>query len=203
MTIELNNTEQKRCEEFKEVSVQFKFYNIYVFLQLIDNTQLDLLTIEEEQSKMFYTAYLNNIRALITIFDKLLPKTFFIMLPGDEIVEKKHANIKILTAQMESADLSKKLTRKWPGLGSNVFEVDYGSLFDEYKEFKNDEERNESSLSNPPPAATGGKGQPVVEDRGLNGVNQIVVEIEVKNTDHHKAIVKARNEYYNNFKTRF
>ena len=62
------------------------------------------------------------------------------MLPGDEIVEKKHANIKILTAQMESADLSKKLTRKWPGLGANVFEVDYGELFEEYKEFKKDSE---------------------------------------------------------------
>jgi len=39
------------------------------------------------------------------------------MLPGDEIVEKKHANIKMLTAQMESADLSKRKMRKWPGLG--------------------------------------------------------------------------------------
>ena len=41
------------------------------------------------------------------------------MLPGDEIVEKKHANIKMLTAQMESADLSKRSMRKWPGLGAN------------------------------------------------------------------------------------
>jgi len=56
------------------------------------------------------------------------------MLPGDEIVEKKHANIKMLTAQMESADLSKRKTRKWPGLGASVFEVDYANLFAEYKE---------------------------------------------------------------------
>lgn len=56
------------------------------------------------------------------------------MLPGDEIVEKKHANIKMLTAQMESADLSKRKTRKWPGLGASPFEVDYASLFEEYKD---------------------------------------------------------------------
>lgn len=99
-----------------------------------------MLTHEEETSQVFYTAYLNNMRSLIAIFDKLLPKSDFIMLPGDEIVEKKHANIKILTAQMESADLSKRTTRKWPGLGPNVFNVDYGDLFEEFKEFKNDEE---------------------------------------------------------------
>jgi len=29
---------------------------------------------------------------------------------------------------MESADLSKRLTRKWPGLGDNVFKIDFASL---------------------------------------------------------------------------
>jgi len=57
-----------------------------------------LLTIEETRSGEFYTAYLNNVRALIRIFDSLVPRDSFIMLPGDEIVEKKHANIKTLTA---------------------------------------------------------------------------------------------------------
>ena len=55
-------------------------------------------------------------------------KDNFIKLPGDEIVEKKHGNIKILTAQMENADLSKRVTRKWPGLGKNVFEIDYEAI---------------------------------------------------------------------------
>ena len=59
---------------------------------------MNSLEIEEKQSAMFNAAYLNNTRALIRIFDKLLPKIDFMMLPGDEIVEKKHANIKILTA---------------------------------------------------------------------------------------------------------
>jgi hypothetical protein len=51
------------------------------------------------------------------------------MLPGDEIVEKKHGNIKMLTAQMQSADLGKRKMRKWPGLGEPPFKVDYEKLF--------------------------------------------------------------------------
>ena len=34
----------------------------------------------------------------------------------------------------------KRSTRKWPGLGPNVFIVDYGALFEDFKEFKDDEE---------------------------------------------------------------
>merc|ERR1711934_1184552 len=113
--------------------------------ELIDDTQVQLLTIEEELSQQFFTAYLNNVRALIKIFDALLPKAAFIMLPGDEIVEKKHANIKMLTAQMESADLSKRATRKWPGLGPSVFEVDYAALFEEYKDLKKEGEGEEAA----------------------------------------------------------
>ena len=52
--------------------------------------QLNLLEVEEVHSKEFYTAYLNNVRCLIQIYDALLQKEMFIMLPGDEIVEKKH-----------------------------------------------------------------------------------------------------------------
>lgn len=64
-------------------------------------------------------------RALIKIFDRLLVTGDFIMLPGDEIVEKKHGNVKLLTALMSNADMSRRKTRKWPGLGANVFEIDY------------------------------------------------------------------------------
>lgn len=46
----------------------------------------------------FYTAYLNNVRALILLFNNVLYKENFILLPGDEIVEKKHKNIKHLIA---------------------------------------------------------------------------------------------------------
>jgi hypothetical protein len=123
---------------------------------------------------------MNNMRSLISIFDKLLPKTVFIQLPGDEIIEKKHGNIKMLTAAKESADLSKRTTRKWPGLGQNVFEIDYGKLSDAYKS-----EEVEGAEKPPMPE------------------NELTFEIEVMNTDHHKAIIKARNKYYQDFKVRF
>ena len=126
-----------------------------------------------------------------------MPKDDFIQLPGDEIVEKKHANVKILTAQMASADLSKRTTRKWPGLGQNVFEVDYAELFDAYKEFAGPKKDEAEAAPSQPPA----KGAPaVVEDPSKN---ELTSEVEVKNTDYHKVIIKARNEYYTGFKNRF
>jgi hypothetical protein len=94
---------------------------------------MNFLEIEESKSGDFYIAYLNNIRSIISIFDKLLPKSCFIQLPGDEIIEKKHGNIKRLTAAKESADLSKRVMRAWPGLGANVFEIDYGEINEAYK----------------------------------------------------------------------
>lgn len=109
---------------------------------------MNLLTIEEENSQKFYVAYLNNVRALITIFDKLLPKKDFIKLPGDEIVEKKHANVKMLTATMTNADLSRRTTRKWPGLGPNVFEVDYANLFPAYSEYAEDKPEGDAVTPN-------------------------------------------------------
>ena len=83
------------------------------------------------------------------------------MLPGDEIVEKKHANIKTLTAQKESTDLSKKAMKKWPGLGTNPFDVDYGTLFESYKEFARPQDESSGAAAQAPPAqppAKGGKG---------------------------------------------
>ena len=189
-TKELNEKEQRRCEEFKD---------------LIDDTQLNLLTAEEETSQLFHVAYLNNVRAMIAIFDKLIPRTDFIMLPGDEIVEKKHANIKMLTAQMESADLSKRSTRKWPGLGPNVFIVDYGALFEDFKEFKDDEE-DAAEATAPPTQAPPAKGKGAEAEapkKDDTKDNEIACEVEVQNTDHHKAIIKARNEHYLAYKERF
>lgn len=95
-----------------------------------------MLDVEQDYSQEFYHAYLNNMRCLVKIYDCLLYKEDFIMLPGDEIVEKKHQNIKMLTAQSQKQDLSKRSTRKWPGLGSTVFDVDFANLFEHYKDFK-------------------------------------------------------------------
>ena len=87
----------------------------------------------------FHLAYLNNMRALVRIYECLLYKEDFILLPGDEITEKKHQNIKMLTAAAAKQDLSKRSTRKWPGLGPCIFEVDFAVLFDHYNDLKPDE----------------------------------------------------------------
>lgn len=59
---------------------------------------MNLLDIEQDQSCSFFMAYLNNTRAMIKLFDALIYKEHFMMLPGDEIVEKKHKNVKHLMA---------------------------------------------------------------------------------------------------------
>ena len=91
---------------------------------MIDDTQIDLLDCEQENGLKFYTAYLNNTRALIVLFDRVIYKEQFIMLPGDEIVEKKHKNIKHLIAEERKEDLSRRETRSWPGLGHPIFKID-------------------------------------------------------------------------------
>ena len=88
---------------------------------------------------------------------------------------------------MESADLSKRKTRKWPGLGQSVFEVDYANLFEEYKEAKDPTEGTDNTQT--------------MEKVEID--NEITKEIEVMNTPQHKGIIKARNEYYLMFKDRF
>ena len=72
---------------------------------------------------------LSNIRGLITIFDATLYKSDFIMLPGDEVVEKKHMNIKFLTAMDGAQDVSKQKTRKFPGLGKPIFKIKFSKMF--------------------------------------------------------------------------
>jgi hypothetical protein len=57
-----------------------------------------MLDTEQERSLEFHNAYLNNLRGFIKAYDCLLYKEDFILLPGDEIIEKKHQNIKVLSA---------------------------------------------------------------------------------------------------------
>jgi len=56
----------------------------------VDDSQVKMLDIEQDNSLAFQNAYLNNLRGLIRIYDCLFYKEDFILLPGDEIVEKKH-----------------------------------------------------------------------------------------------------------------
>ena len=145
---------------------------------------MNLLEIEEVQGRAFSTAYLNNVRSLIATFDGLLVKANFIMLPGDEIVEKKHQNIKLLTAAMTNTDMSKRPTRAWPGLGENVLVINYDEM-----------------LAEPGADDTDQDEQPA--DPEPREENELTGDVSLKNTDHHKSIVKARNRYYELYKTRF
>ena len=153
---------------------------------------MNLLEIEQDLSCEFYDAFLNNTRAFIKLFDNLIQKEQFIMLPGDEIVEKKHKNVKHLLAMERNTDLSRSATRKFPGLGQTIFKVDFEKQFSEIYGEKNQEKER------PLTGASGAKSVTNDEDK-----NEISHEVEIKNTPHHKSIIKARNENYLQFKTRF
>lgn len=69
------------------------------------------------------------------------------MLPGDEIVEKKHMNVKFLTAMDGNQDISKQKTRKFAGLGKPVFKIKFTKLFpDQYGNGTDAEESDFSSV---------------------------------------------------------
>ena len=144
---------------------------------------MNLIDIEQTNSLQFYKTYLSHVRALIKLFDSLIYKEHFILLPGDEIVEKKHKNVKHLMAMAQNTDLSKSKTRKYPGLGPNKFKVDFE------KQFGYSEQR----VGSPSTAE-------VKEEIEANEIN---TDVEIQNTPHHKAIVKARNEHYMEFIKRF
>lgn len=106
VAFELNTQEKERTEQL---------------IDQIDDVQIDLFDVEEEYSKKFYVAFLNNFRAMNILFDRVLTKEHFIAMPGDEHVEKKHMNIRLLMAMEANQDLSKREVRKYPGLGFPVF----------------------------------------------------------------------------------
>lgn len=68
---------------------------------------------------------------LVFLFNNLVYKENFILLPGDEVIEKKHKNIKHLIAMERNEDLSRRETRTFPGLGACVFKIDFAKLFPE------------------------------------------------------------------------
>ena len=181
---------------------------------------MGLLDIEQGYSTQFYTAYLNNTRAFIKLFNGVIYKEQFIMLPGDEIVEKKHKNVKHLIAMDRNEDMSKRATRKFPGLGPSVFQIDFEKQFsaaygdpDATPEAEGQAEASKLSRppssklgKRPPSPKKGGKDRPAsptASQKGDGEGNELSAEVEIQNTLHHKAIVKARNENYLTFKKRF
>ena len=112
------------------------------------------------------------------------------MLPGDEIVEKKHKNVKHLIAIEQNTDLSRRATRKFPGLGAPIFQVDFETRF------QNQYGQDETEGSSQRPVSA-------LQDEDDFEKNEITGEVEIQNTAHHKAIVKSRNDNYVTFKERF
>ncbi len=122
----------------------------------------------------------------MSLFNRVINKENFILLPGDEIIEKKHKNVKHLMAQERNEDLSRRDTRKFPGLGASVFKIDFSKYSD--AGYVSNETEKKSSLALPVPDIP---------------ENEINTEVTIQNTPHHKAIIKARNEFYLQFKKRF
>ncbi len=149
---------------------------------------MELLDIEQELSQKFHTAYLSSMRALVALFDRVLYKQNFIVLPGDEISEKKHKNVKHLMAMERNEDLSRRDTRKFPGLGPSVFKVDFAKVYPDAYGADKDKEGGAGSGQ-----AAGAEAEQ----------NEISGEVEVQNTVHHKAAVRARDEFYRRFRARF
>jgi len=137
-------------------------------------------------SQKFYVAYLSSTRIMVSLFNRVINKENFIMLPGDEIIEKKHKNIKLLIAQERNEDLSRRETRKFPGLGASVFKIDFSKYSDAGY-----------ASSEPPKTSTMSIDVPAIPE------NEINTDVTIQNTLHHKAIIKARNEFYLQFKKRF
>ena len=71
---------------------------------------------EQEQGMKFYTAYLNNLKVLIKLYDCVLYREHFISLPGDEAIEKRHLNVRYLMAMVRKEDISKQIINELPSI---------------------------------------------------------------------------------------
>lgn len=116
------------------------------------------------------------------------------MLPGDEIVEKKHKNVKHLIAIEQNTDLSRRATRKFAGLGAPIFQVDFEARFQ--NQYGPTETEGSSIPDNTRPQSS-------LQDDDSFEKNELTAEVEIQNTAHHKAIIKSRNDNYVTFKERF
>lgn len=136
-----NLSNPANAEELKSLNIEAKD-RTDKFLEKVDDTQMELLDYETQKSNEFHVAYLNNLRCLLSLYNRILYKEHFIKLPGDEIVEKKALNIKILTAKHQGHDISFKPKRKWKGLGKNPFNIDLTKL-ENFADFKKPEAASE------------------------------------------------------------
>ena len=118
------------------------------FINVIDNTQFKLLNFVEKNSNTYFKRIQNTTKADLIIYSSLLFHDDFILLPGDDVSEKKHMNIKNLMIQREKeGGYVKKTNRgtieKWKGLPRKAFEIDYEARPEYKPQIPVDEEGNE------------------------------------------------------------
>ena len=102
---------------------------------------------------------------------------------------------------MNDKDLKKKATRKWPGLGPNPLIIDL-SEFEGYEDCKPAEtEEAPAEEKKAPPAK--GKGKGAAKEEEAPSGNEVLEEIALENTLHHKSIIKYRNRVFKAFADQF
>ena len=152
------------------------------FISLIDETQYKLLTALRSNSQKYFATLLNTTHSGLLIYSSMLFNDDFILLPGDDVSEKKHLNVKNLMVQREKEGgyverTNRGLMEKWKGLPKAAFEIDF-TVRPEYKKPESTEE----------------------EKKAEEGMTEPVESIK---TSYHKILVKQRDESFKRFKLFF
>jgi len=160
----------------------------------------------EENSEVYMKKVLNTTKADLVIYSSLLFHEDFMVLPGDDIAEKKHMNIKKLMIQKEKGGYIESNNRgaleKWKGLPKKAFKIDYQSL-PEYKiedaesEQIIEEVKKEVKKEIKKDAKKESKKEEPEEDPNFTE------ELKSIKTIYHRALIKQRNESFKNFKNLF
>ncbi len=137
------------------------------------------------------------------MYASLYHKGHFILLPGDEVSEKKHKNVKALYKEKNKmGDPAKKHVRIWKGFGKNPFNVDLFALAS-YAGLKPEgwQPEEKSDTPTPPAPKEQKKGQP--KQAAQPDSDEMLQESETPNTLHHKALMRSRTEIFRRYVEKF
>ena len=148
--------------------------------------------------------YLNNLKALLKIYASLYNKGHFILLPGDEVSEKKHKNVKALYKEKNKmGDPNKKHIRVWKGFVKNPFNVDLFNL-PNYAGLKPEGwAPPEFKSETPPPAPKDPKKSQAKQPAAAADTDEMLNESETPNTIHHKTLMRSRTEIFKRYVEKF
>ena len=177
------NLSNPACKEELAALDKKEITRFTTFSNTIDETQFKLLECLRVDSKKYFLTVLNTTSSNIYIYSALFFHEDFILLPGDDVSEKKHLNIKNLMVQREKEGgyverTNRGLLEKWKGLPKKAFEVDFTNRPEFKKEDKQEEEKKEPGEEN-------------------------TEAIESIKTSYHKILIKQRDESFKRFKLFF